>query len=146
MKKFKFELESVYEIRSYEQRQAESELAKAIAVEAEIKNNLNLIAAKYLQMKQISSGSKNFEEILSCTQHCKLLDFQKEELLKQLAEANIVTEEKRKILQECMKKTAALEKLKEIQYKEYKAEIERIEKKRLMELASVKKFAESQKK
>lgn len=146
MKKFKFELESVYEIRSYEQRQAESELAKAIAVEAEIKNNLNLIAAKYLQMKQISSGSKNFEEILSCTQHCKLLDFQKAELLKQLAEANIVTEEKRKILQECMKKTAALEKLKEIQYKEYKAEIERIEKKRLMELASVKKFAESQKK
>ena len=53
------------------------------------------------------------------SQYSNLLDFQKEELLKKLAETQIIIEEKRDILRECMKKTSALEKLKEKQLQEY---------------------------
>jgi flagellar export protein FliJ len=47
------------------------------------------------------------------------LDFQKEELLKELAQAKIITEQKKEILQEKMKATSALEKLKERDKEEY---------------------------
>ena len=65
-----------------------------------------------------------------------------EELLKQLAEAKLVTEEKRKVLQQCMKKTTALEKMKEIQFEEYKAALSMEEKQQLENLASIKTFAD----
>ena len=43
----------------------------------------------------------------------------KEELLKELAQAKIITEQKKEILQEKMKATSALEKLKELDKEEY---------------------------
>ena len=46
--------------------------------------------------------------------------FSEEELLKQLAQAKLVTEQKREVLRECMKKTTALEKLKEKQLADWK--------------------------
>ena len=40
MKKFTFELQKVLEFRNFEKEQAEGELAKALAVETEINDNL----------------------------------------------------------------------------------------------------------
>ena len=114
MKKFKFELTQVLEFRNFEKQQAEGELAKAIAVETQIKDQLQIIAAQYNDLKNRMKGSLNFDDVLAQNNYTKLLDYQKEELLKQLAEAKLVTEEKRKVLQECMKKATALEKMKEI--------------------------------
>ena len=48
-----------------------------------------------------------------------MLESQKEELLKQLAQAKLVSEEKRAVLAEIMKKTTALEKLKEKQLEDW---------------------------
>ena len=76
--------------------------------------------------------------VMSQNKYKNLLDYQKEELLKQLAEAKLVTEEKRKILQECMKKTTSLEKLKEQQLQEFKQQMDYEENKNLEELATVK--------
>lgn len=140
MKKFTFELEQVLEYRNFEKQQAEGELAKCIAVEAEINQNLEQIAMQYASMNQKMRGNLNFSDMMSQSQHRKLLEYQKEELLNQLAQAKLETEAKRKILSECMKKTTALEKLKETQFAEYKAEIDRAEKKRLEEIATVKGF------
>lgn len=138
MKKFSFELEKVLEFRDFEKQQAEAELAKALAVETEIQNNINTIAEQYVNLKRYMKNSRDFADIISMNQNINLLNYQKEELLKQLAEAKLVTEEKRGILLECMKKTTALEKMKEAQYEEYKAQIQTIEKKKLDELASIK--------
>lgn len=121
MKKFSFELEKVLEFRTFEQQQAEGELAKALAVETEINNNLKTIAQQYAALKSQMKGNRNIDDIMSQSQYNNLLEYQKEELLKQLAEANIVTEQKREILRECMKKTTALEKLKEQQKADWKA-------------------------
>ena len=121
MKKFTFELEKVLEYRNFERQQAEGELSKALAVETEINNNLENIARQYAALKQSMKGCLDFSTVMSGNQYIHLLNYQKEELLKQLAEAKLVSEEKRKILAECMKKTTALEKLKERQLEEYKA-------------------------
>lgn len=142
MKKFKFELAQVLEFRNFEKQQAEGELAKAIAVETQIKDQLQIIAVQYNDLKNRMKGSLNFDDVLAQNNYTKLLDYQKEELLKQLAEAKLVTEEKRKVLQKCMKKTTALEKMKEIQFEEYKAALSMEEKQQLENLASIKNFAD----
>ena len=142
MKKFKFELAQVLEFRNFEKQQAEGELAKAIAVETQIKDQLQIIAVQYNDLKNKMKGSLNFDDVLAQNNYTKLLDYQKEELLKQLAEAKLVTEEKRKVLQECMKKTTALEKMKEIQFEEYNAALSMEEKQQLENLASIKTFSD----
>lgn len=143
MSKFKFELQNVLEIRNFEQQQAESELAKCIAVETEINKNLEVIAMQYAALKQQMKGSLDFSDMMSQSQYSKLLDYQKEQLLTQLAQAKIETEEKRKILTECMKKTSALEKMKELQYEDFKLETKRKENRRIEELSSIKSFSEN---
>ena len=120
MKKFTFELEKVLEFRNFEKEQAEGELAKALAVETEINNNLKTIAQQYAAVKASMKGSLDFQDILAQSQYNKLLDYQKEELLKQLAEAKLVTEQKREVLRECMKKTTALEKLRDKKLEDWK--------------------------
>jgi len=120
MKKFSFELEKVLEFRNFEKQQAEGELAKALAVESEINNNLKIIAQQYAAVKASMKGSHDFQDIIAQSQYNNLLDYQKEELLKQLAEAKLVSEEKRAVLRECMKKTTALEKLRDKELEDWK--------------------------
>ena len=136
MKQFKYELQEVLEFRQFEQEQAEAELGKALAVETEINNNLELLAQQFIASKESVKNSKNFEDVVSLNRYKELLDYQKEELLNQLAQAKLVTEEKRKILTECMKKTSALDKLKEQQFEEYKKDVAKKEKLFIDELGS----------
>lgn len=124
MKKFSFDLQKVLEYRNFEKEQAEGELAKALAVETEINENLKKIARQYAAVKAHMKGSTDFDDIISQSKFNNLLDYQKEELLKQLAEAKIVIEQKRDILRECMKKTTALEKLRDKQLEDWKAAVE----------------------
>ena len=138
MAKFVFELQEILDFRNFEQEQAQIELGKALAVENEINQNLNNIAQQYTALKQSMKGVTDFNLVLAQNNHINLLEYQKEELLKRLAEAKLVTEEKRQILQECMKKTSALEKLKDNQYEEYKQQLEAEEKKNIEELSTIK--------
>jgi flagellar FliJ protein len=124
MKKFSFELEKVLEYRNFEKQQAEGELAKALAVETEIENNLKTIAQQYAAVKAQMKGSLNFQDVMAQSQFNNLLEYQKEELLKQLTQAKIVTDEKREVLRECMKNTTALEKLKEKQLADWKQAVD----------------------
>lgn len=138
MKKFNFELEEVLEVRNFEQKQAEAEVAKCLNVENQINENLKKIAQQYVAVKTLMKGSKNFDDIRSQSQFNNLVAFQKENLLKELAQAQIETQKKREILKECMKKTQALEKMKEIKFNEYKEEIKKTENKRIEEISSLK--------
>lgn len=138
MKKFNFELEEVLEVRNFEQKQAEAEVAKCLNVENQINENLKKIAQQYVDVKTLMKGSKNFDDIRSQSQFNNLVAFQKENLLKELAQAQIETQKKREILKECMKKTQALEKMKEIKFNEYKEEIKKTENKRIEEISSIK--------
>ena len=111
--KFKFELQDILDFRNFEKEQAEAELAKALAVETQINDNLQNIAAQFIQLKKATDSMSDFEDIAASAHHKTFLEYQKEELLQQLAQAQLVSQEKRGILAEIMKKTTALEKLKE---------------------------------
>ncbi|MCR4741254.1 MAG: flagellar export protein FliJ [Treponema sp.] len=138
MKKFSFELEEVLEVRNFEQKQAEAEVAKCLSIENEINENLKKIAQQYVAVKTMMKGSKDFDDIASQSQFNNLIAFQKENLLKELAQAQIETEKKREILKACMQKTQALEKMKEIKFNEYREEVKKTENKRIEEIASIK--------
>ena len=120
-KAFKFELQDVLDFRNFEQEQAQNELAKALAVENQINNHLQNIAENFIVVRRQIDASTDFEDIATGNQRKVFLETQKEELLKQLAQAKLVSEEKRAVLAEIMKKTIALEKLKEKQLEEWKA-------------------------
>lgn len=134
MKKFKFEFEQVLEYRNFEKKQAESELAKALAEETRISDNLKLIALQYNNLKSQMKNTSNFQDVMSQNRYNNLLEYQKEELLKQLTQAKLISEEKRKKLTEILKKTTALEKLKENELEIYKENIKLEEKKFLDDL------------
>ena len=126
-KKFVFELQDILDFRNFEKEQVEGELAKALAVETEIQNKLNNIAAQFISLKKTADTLTDFEDIAAANKHKSFLEYQKEELLKQLAQAQIVTEQKRQVLAEVMKKTTALEKLKEKEETAYKEKLDKEE-------------------
>lgn len=138
MKKFNFEFEQVLEYRNFEKKQAESELSKALAEETKINDNLKQIALQYSNLKNQMEGSFDFQDVMSQNRYVNLLEYQKDELLNQLAQAKLVTEEKRKKLSEIIKKTTALEKLKENQLEIYKENVKAEEKKFLDDLSNKK--------
>ena len=126
-KAFKFELQDVLDFRNFEKEEAQNELAKALAVETQINDNLQIIASQFVSVKNQIDASSSFEDIAAGNTRKKFLEMQKEELLKQLAEAKLVSEQKRAVLAEAMKKTTALEKLKEKEESVYKAEVDKEE-------------------
>lgn len=126
-KAFKFELQDVLDFRNFEKEEAQNELAKALAVETQINDNLQIIASQFISVKNQIDASSSFEDIAAGNTRKKFLEMQKEELLKQLAEAKLVSEQKRAVLAEAMKKTTALEKLKEKQLEGWKEESDKEE-------------------
>ena len=79
MKKFTFELQKVLEFRNFEKEQAEGELAKALAVETEINDNLKKIAQNYSAVKASMKGNLDFQDVMAQSQYNNLLEYQKEE-------------------------------------------------------------------
>lgn len=126
-KAFKFELQDVLDYRNFEQEQAQNELAKALAVETQINNQLDTIAKNFISVRKQIDASTDFEDIAIGNRRKVLLETQKEDLLNQLAQAKMVSDEKRAILAEAMKKTTALEKLKEKQLEGWKEESDKEE-------------------
>lgn len=124
MRKFSFELQDVLDYRMFEQEQAESELGKALAAENSIKEELDDIARRYASSKKMISCDSDFSDSFTQGRFCGLLDSRKEDCLKRLAAAKLETERKRSALQEIMKKTAALNRLREQQQDEYRAATE----------------------
>lgn len=120
MQKFKFELQDVLQFRIFEQKQAEVELGKALACEKEIQDNLDVLAGQLAESKRIMKGSTDFYAINDSIKFQQFVKKQTEYLLNKMAEAKLVSEQKREILKKCMQKTDALEKLKEKQLEEWK--------------------------
>lgn len=120
MKKFKFELEDILKFRKFEQHQAEVELGKALAVEQEIQAKLDNLAQQKFSASEYVRGSKDFTDITAVLRFNEFIRTQTEFLMNKMAEAKLITEQKRNILKEIIKKTDALERLKEHQLEEYK--------------------------
>ena len=120
MKKFTFPLEDVMKYREYLQNEAELALGKAMAVEHGIQMKLDEVVSQYAALAETMRGSIDFNDIARANDFYAFLDQQKDHLLEKLAEAKLISEQKRKAMQEAMQKTEGLHKLRERQFDEYK--------------------------
>ena len=125
MKKFAFPLEDVMKYREYLQNEAELALGKAMAVEHDIQMRIDEVAFQYASLTETMRGSTDFNDIARANDFYVLLDQQKAYLLEKLAEAKLVSEQKRKEMQEAMQKTEGLHKLRDRQFEAYKDEEQR---------------------
>jgi len=120
MKKFTFPLEDVMKYREYLQNEAELALGKAMAVEHDIEMRIDEVASQYASLAETMRGSTDFNGIARANDFYAFLDQQKTYLLEKLAEAKLVSEQRRKEMQEAMQKTEGLRKLRDRQFKAYK--------------------------
>lgn len=127
MKKFQFKMQKILDLRKFEQDQAEAELGKANAEVARIQRELDSIAQKKVSTAKSNEGQTDFFVLSQMDKFFKGLDIQKEDFLKQMVQAQMVADEKRAIVLECMKKTKSLEKLREKHLAAWKKEMQKQE-------------------
>lgn len=138
MKKFVFELEQLLNLRKYEQDQAQIELGKAIQVEQQIQDGLDTLAQQYVATKKMTSGQSDFVALAKTQQFYNFIKQQQEKLMRDMASAKIVTEEKRALFNAAMQKHESLKKLKERQFAIFKEEQKKAEAKALDDIVTSK--------
>lgn len=113
MKKFSFSMQKILDLREFEKKQAESELSKAVAEETRIQDLLNDVAQKRAYSVSAADRMNDILSLYNVNQYFNLLEQKKEQLLNELTQAKLVTEEKREIMRDKMQKCKVLENLKE---------------------------------
>lgn len=122
MKKFSFRLEKVLGLKDFKEQEAKIDLGRAISEMQIIQNQIEEIAKEKHKQNKARSNTKDIYVLQSIEHYINRLDLKKEELLESLAKAQIIVEEKRKVLQEAMKETKVLTKLKEKKREQHKKE------------------------
>ncbi|HAO30498.1 MAG TPA: flagellar export protein FliJ [Treponema sp.] len=123
MKKFVFSMQKILDLRAFEQSQAELELGKVNAEIARIQNELNAIAASRVSVtKSTDAVSGDFSLYAQTQNYFAFLDRRQEELFEQMAQAQLLAEQKREVVREAMKKVKVLEKLRETKLSQWKKE------------------------
>lgn len=123
MKRFEFSLQKVLNLREFEEKQAKNELGKAIAESERIKAEIEYVAMKRVENNAARAKTTDMNEIMAIERFIVRLDLRKEELLEELAKAELVIEQKRQIFAEAMKNRKVVTKLKEKKEAEYKADM-----------------------
>ena len=120
MKKFAFSLKKILDLKEFSEEQAKIALAQAIAESDRIKAQLKTIAEKRVESNNQRSFCKNMQDLVIIENYINRLDAEKEQLLQDLAAAELVIEEKRKLMYEAMKERKVLTKLKDKKKAEYR--------------------------
>ena len=122
MKRFEFSLQKVLDLREFEENQEKNELGKAIAESERIKAELEYVALKRVENNKARAETDDMNEMMAIEHFIVRLDLRKEELLEELAKAELVIEQKRQLFAEAMKNRKVVTKLKEKKQAEYKAD------------------------
>lgn len=125
MKKFEFSMEKVLEMRRFEQKQAEIELGKANSEISRIQNELKKIAESHAKANSACSPEADIYSRYNLQNYVLLLEKKKETFLEELVQAQMVAEEKRKVVQKAMANVKVLEKLRENKFIQWKKETEK---------------------
>ena len=133
MKRFKFNLEKVLELRQYHEEEAKNELGRAINILTAIENNIKQNALVHSQaVRQRFTGLTDTDtgggpaiaaaSMLAWDAYILRLEQEAERLMEEAAKAEMVVEEKRNLYLEASRELKVMEKLKEKQEKEYRKE------------------------
>jgi len=121
MKRFKFNLEKVLQLRKFREEECKLVLGQAISVLNGIENEI-----KETAVKRHGAALQRFADVGETApweMYILRLDQQAQRLAEQAAQAELVVEEKRALYLEASKDLKAIEKLKEKQQKEYRREM-----------------------
>ena len=122
MKRFSFNLEKLLQLRGFEEKNAKTELAAAISAAERIKLDLRNTAAERVRGNKTRNDTVDIRSLMAVENYVNRLDLRKEELLEQLAAAELTIEEKRKSFTAAMQKRSVLDKLKEKQFAQWRKE------------------------
>jgi flagellar FliJ protein len=131
MRRFRFGLAKVLELRQYREQEAKNELGKAIGTLTAIENEITANAEKRVDATQQrfesinTSGedSRNGIFIQQWDNYILRLEREAEFLAERAAQAEQVVEEKRNLYLEASRELKVIEKLKEKRQKEYRKEM-----------------------
>jgi flagellar FliJ protein len=138
MKRFKFSLEKVLQLRKFNEEECKMALGLAISILNGIENNIKKNA-----LQHHNAASERFKypaQMIMWNNYILRLEQEKEMLLEQAAKAEIVVEEKRTLYMEAFKELKALEKLKEKKQKEYRKEMDEKESAEVDEMFASRRF------
>jgi flagellar FliJ protein len=121
MRRFKFNLEEVMQLRKFREEECKLALAQASAALNMIENEIMETAVK--RHNAASNRFADVGEMVLWENYILWLDGQTQKLMEQAAQAELVVEEKRALFIEAERKLKTMEKLKEKQQKEYRKEM-----------------------
>ena len=121
MKRFKFNLEKILQLRKFKEEECKLALGQAISALNIIENKIKQTALKRHQAALNRFSDTN--NIASWELYILRLDQEAIKLTEQAAKAQLIVEEKRALYLEAQKDLKAMEKLKEKQQKEYRKEM-----------------------
>jgi len=120
MRRFKFNLEKILELRKFREEEAKIALGQAVAALQMIENEIKETAVK--RHNAASNRFADAAEMASWENYISLLDRQAQKLMEQAAQAQLVVEEKRSLYLEASRDLKAMEKLKEKQKSDHRRE------------------------
>jgi flagellar FliJ protein len=124
MKRFHFSLEKVLKLRMYREQEAKIDLGRAIGVLSSIENRIKIVAEnKHRAAGERFAPDNDALKILNYENYILRLDQERDKLLEEAAQAELVVEEKRNNYLEASRERKVLDKLKEKREKEYRAEV-----------------------
>ena len=124
MQKFSFNMQKILDLRNYELDQAELDLGKVNAEIARVNAALDQIARDRVDYGRLADQSHDFTMHSQTRAFFILLEQKKDGLLAELAQLEVIAEQKREVVRLAMQKVKVLEKLKEKKYAQWKAEFE----------------------
>jgi flagellar FliJ protein len=129
MKRFRFNLEKVLELRQYREQEAKNELGKAIGILNAIENDIQtnaIVRARAVQERftGIESGDNDGKySMMAWSNYINRLEQEAQRLMEEAARAELVVEEKRAAYLDASREVKVMEKLKEKREGEYRKEM-----------------------
>jgi flagellar FliJ protein len=128
MKRFKFGLAKVLELRQYREQEAKNELGKAIGILTAIENEITVNEEKHVdatrqRFESINTSGEGNNILMQWDNYILRLEREAEFLAEQAEQAEQVVEEKRNLYLEASRELKVIEKLKEKRQKEYRKEM-----------------------
>lgn len=127
MKRFSFNLQKLLQLREFEEKNAKTALAAAVSEAERIKNELKSVAVERVRVNKTRNENVDTLFLITLEHYVNRLDVRKEELLENLAEAELLIEQRRAVFAAAMQKRSVLDKLKEKQYLSWRKENARAE-------------------
>lgn len=122
MKRFSFSLSKILSLREFREKEAEIALGKANAQRERIRLELDDVARKRVSTVMDRRPGLSISDLLYSERYVSRLDQKKDALLEELAQAELVVEQKRKVYIEAKRESQVIGKLEEKKKREWKKE------------------------